>query len=59
MRRGATMRAMTTRLFGAALLALLLAGCTGYRPPPGYDVCATRPGTWECQVEQYQKVDSP
>ena len=53
------MRAMTARLPAAALLALLLAGCTGYRPPPGYDLCATQPGTWECQVEQYQKVDSP
>lgn len=52
------MRRMTTRLLGTGLLALLLAGCTGYRPPAGYDVCSTHPGTWDCQVEQYQRVDS-
>lgn len=53
------MRAMTTRALLALLLAGLLGACTGYRPPPGYPVCASQPGTWECQVEQYEKVDSP
>jgi hypothetical protein len=48
---------MIHRLLGIALLAAMLSACTGYRPAPGYSVCATQPGTWECQVEQYEKVD--
>ncbi|MBS0455255.1 MAG: hypothetical protein JSS14_28485 [Proteobacteria bacterium] len=48
---------MISRILGALLLASLLSACTGYRPPPGYTVCATQPGSWECQVEQYEKVD--
>lgn len=51
------MRPMTKRTLCALLLAGLLGACTGYRPPPGYAVCATQPGTWDCQVEQYEKVD--
>lgn len=53
------MQGMTPRLLAASLLALLLAGCTGYRAPPGYGVCAAQPGTWDCQVELYEKIDSP
>lgn len=49
---------LAVRLFASLTLAALLGACTSYRPPPGYSVCATQPGTWECQVEQYEKVDS-
>jgi len=52
------MRAMT-RWLCACLLTCLLGACTGYRPPPGYGACASQPGSWDCQIEQYEKVDSP
>ena len=51
-------RAMRSKTLCVVLLAGLLGGCTSYRVLPGYPVCATQPGTWECQVEQYEKVDS-
>ena len=47
------------RLLCACLLTCLLGACTGYRTPTGYGACASQPGTWDCQVEQYEKVDSP
>lgn len=48
---------MTRRILGALFLAALLSACTGYKPPPGYSACSTQPGSWDCQVEQYEKVD--
>lgn len=46
------------KTIGAALLCLL-AGCAGGPPPAqGYSVCATQPGTYACQVEQYHNVDN-
>ena len=49
---------MTKKTLCVLLFAGLLGGCTSYGVPPGNPVCATQPGTWECQVEQYEKVDS-
>ena len=48
---------MILRFLGALLLCALLGACTAYKPAPGYSVCATKPGSWDCQVEQYEKVD--
>ncbi len=45
-------------IFGAAsLMVLMLAGCTSATPVPAPSACATQPGTWACQVEQYERVD--
>lgn len=44
------------KMMGAALLCVL-AGCAG-SPPQGYSVCATQPGTYAFQVEQYHNVDN-
>lgn len=46
------------KTMGAALLCLL-AGCSSGSPlAQGYAVCATQPGTYACQVEQYHNVDN-
>ncbi|HSV60492.1 MAG TPA: hypothetical protein VLJ19_16475 [Variovorax sp.] len=44
--------------FCAWLICGLFAGCAT-STPPGYSICNTRPGSYECQVEQYQNVDTP
>ena len=49
-------RAMSKYL--CAWLLCLLAGCTT-STPPSYSICATQPGSYECQIEQYQNVDTP
>jgi hypothetical protein len=41
----------------SAVLLCILAGCAG-SPSQGYPVCATQPGTYACQVEQYHNVDN-
>lgn len=50
---------MTVYMFRAASASLLclLLGCTS-TPPPAYSVCSTQPGTYACQIEQYQNVDN-
>ncbi len=48
------------KMASAVLLACVLAGCaatTTTLPPPGYTVCATQPGTYACQIEQYERVN--
>jgi hypothetical protein len=37
------------------LLLCLLAGCAFSTLPP-YTICSTQPGTYACQVEQYENV---
>jgi len=37
------------------LLLCLLGGCANSTLPP-YSICSTQPGTYACQVEQYQNV---
>ena len=44
-------------LDAAPLMVLILAGCTSAAPVPAPSACATQPGTWACQVEQYERVD--
>ena len=44
-------------LGAASLMILILAGCTSAAPVPAPSACATQPGTWACQVEQYERVD--
>ena len=41
----------------ASLMVLILAGCTSTSPVQAPSACATQPGTWACQVEQYERVD--
>jgi hypothetical protein len=40
----------------SAVLLCILAGCAG-TSPPGYSVCSTQPGTYACQIEQYQRAN--
>lgn len=40
----------------SAILLCMLAGCANHTPQ-GYSVCSTQPGTYACQIEQYQNVD--
>lgn len=45
------------RKLASAILLSVLAGCASTPPPHGYSVCSTQPGTYECQIEQYQNVN--
>ncbi|WP_256373033.1 hypothetical protein [Ramlibacter montanisoli] len=39
------------------LVLLVLAGCAASPPSyPGSSHCATRPGSYQCQIEQYMRV---
>ncbi|MDB5826264.1 MAG: hypothetical protein JWQ73_484 [Variovorax sp.] len=40
----------------SAVLLCVLAGCASSSPQVP-SVCATQPGTYACQIEQYEKVD--
>ena len=40
----------------SAVLLCVLVGCAG-APPPGPSVCSTQPGTYACQIEQYERVN--
>jgi hypothetical protein len=40
----------------SAVLLCFLAGCAS-TAPPGNSVCSTQPGTYACQIEQYQRVN--
>ena len=40
----------------SAMILCILAGCVG-TSPQGVSVCSTQPGTYACQIEQYQNVD--
>lgn len=40
----------------SAMILCILAGCAGTLPQ-GSSVCSTQPGTYACQIEQYQNVD--
>ena len=40
----------------SVLLLSVLAGCES-TAPHDYSVCSTQPGTYACQIEQYQNVD--
>ena len=40
----------------SVLLLSVLAGCAS-TAPHDYSVCSTQPGTYACQIEQYQNVD--
>ena len=39
-----------------AILLCVLAGCAG-ASSQGYAVCSTQPGTYACQIDQYQNVN--
>ena len=39
-----------------AMLLCLLAGCASHALQGG-SICTTQPGTYACQIEQYQNVD--
>jgi hypothetical protein len=44
-------------LTALALLVLLgLAGCSGFGPVDLRSPCATSPGSYECQVERYNRA---
>jgi len=48
---------MHKTLSALALLALLgLAGCSGFGPVDLRSPCATGPGSFECQVERYNRA---
>jgi len=49
--RGDSMLKMVT-----AILLCVLAGCAG-ASSQGYAVCSTQPGTYACQIDQYQNVN--
>ena len=38
-----------------ATVMLCLAGCAS-TVPPAYSACSTQPGTYACQIEQYERV---
>ena len=40
-----------------AMLLCILAGCAS-TPPQDYSICATQPGSYACQIEQYRNTDS-
>jgi hypothetical protein len=40
----------------SAIALCVLAGCASTAAPE-YSVCSTQPGTYACQIEQYQRVD--
>lgn len=40
----------------SAVLLCVLAGCAS-TAPVGYSVCSTQPGSYACQIEQYQRVN--
>lgn len=48
--------AVLTRV-GVALAFFACTGCATSLPPTGYPVCSIRPGTYACQIEQYEKVN--
>jgi hypothetical protein len=55
---------MVTAMFKTWMSALLLgvlAGCASIsKPPPeGYGICSTDPGSHACEIEQYQRVNTP
>jgi hypothetical protein len=51
------LRALVSCASLSALMAFVLAGCTSAAPVQAPSACATQPGTWACQVEQYERVD--
>jgi len=40
----------------SAILLCVLAGCAS-TSSQDYSVCSTQPGTYACQIEQYQRVN--
>ena len=40
----------------SAILLCVLVGCASAPPQSGYSICSTQPGTYACQIEQYQNV---
>lgn len=38
-----------------AIVVVGLSGCTS-AVPPAYSACSTQPGTYACQIEQYERV---
>ncbi|VWX62964.1 conserved exported hypothetical protein [Burkholderiales bacterium 8X] len=40
----------------AMTLCVALAGCAS-APPPEYPICSVQPGTYACQVDQYNRVN--
>lgn len=40
-----------------ATMALWLSGCAG-QAAPAYSACAAQPGSYACQVEQYERVSN-
>jgi len=53
---GATAQGGFVQTLASAILLCVLAGCAGAPPQGGYSVCSTQPGTYACQIEQYQNV---
>jgi hypothetical protein len=43
-------------MFASALILSVLVGCQS-TALHDYPVCSTQPGTYACQIEQYQNVD--
>ncbi len=43
------------KAMNAAILCVL-AGCAA-APPQAYSICSTQPGSYACQIEQYQNVN--
>ena len=39
-----------------AMLAGFLVGCTGLPPQQGSGVCAQKPGSYACQVNEYENA---
>ena len=42
---------------GVTLAFFACSGCATSVPPTGYPECSIRPGTYACQIEQYEKVN--
>jgi hypothetical protein len=40
----------------SAILLCILAGCAGTAPPAA-SACSTQPGSYACQIEQYERVN--
>lgn len=46
------------KAFGLVVLLLTLTGCSSGGAPRSYEVtpCTSSPGSYECQVERYQRL---
>lgn len=48
---------MRLRVIVATMVFLCLSGCVGLAAP-AYSACAAQPGSYACQVEQYERVSN-